>query len=186
MSRLKRLSLFRSCRREASSKTQGLSEDASHHEREHKTPTEGTAHGIYRSVSQNQRFRHSGFFTLSLKGCCLSAEKVFGSTPFSKGVAGCRAGSPAKSGVQGRKPCKERWVAGRGALQREPGAGWESCKERWVVERGPCKKYKNRGEQSTQNVSRNNSQDLERNFCYLLTVQIGFAIMPPDDGKGEG
>ena len=92
-SRLKRLGLFRSCRREASSKTQGLSEDASHHAREHKTPTEGTAHGIHRSVSQNQRFRHSGFFTLSLKGCCLSAEKVFGSTPFSKGVAGCRAGA---------------------------------------------------------------------------------------------
>ena len=113
-SRLKRLGLFRSCRWEASSKTQGLSEDASHHAREHKTPTEGTAHGIHRSVSQNQRFRHSGFFTLSLKGCCLSAEKVFGSTPFSKGVAGCRAGSPAKrTGLQGRVPCKECRTARR-------------------------------------------------------------------------
>ena len=40
-SRLKRLGLFRSCRREASPKTQGLSEDASHHAREHKTPQRG-------------------------------------------------------------------------------------------------------------------------------------------------
>ena len=87
--------------------------------------------------------------------------------------------------MQGGEPCKENRVQG-GKPCKERGAGWESCKERWVVERGPCKKYKNRGEQSTQNVSRNNSQDLERNFCYLLTVQIGFAIMPPDDGKGEG
>ena len=63
-SRLKRLSLFRSCRREASPKTQGLSEDASHHAREHKTPTEGTATGIHRPVPENQRFRHSGFFAL--------------------------------------------------------------------------------------------------------------------------
>ena len=63
-SRLKRLGLFRSCRREASPKTQGLSEDASHHAREHKTPTEGTATGIHRPVPENQRFRHSGFFAL--------------------------------------------------------------------------------------------------------------------------
>ena len=62
LSRLKRLSLFRSCRREASPKTQGLSEDASHHAREHKTPTEGTATGVHRLVPQNQWFRHSGFY----------------------------------------------------------------------------------------------------------------------------
>ena len=92
LSRLKRLGLFRSCRREASSKIQGLSEDASHHARKHKTPTEGTAHGVHRSVSQNQRFRHSGFFALPQKVCCPSADKVFGSTPFEKGVARCRAG----------------------------------------------------------------------------------------------
>ena len=61
-SRLKRLSLFRSCRWEASSKTQGLSEDASHHAREHKTPTEGTATGVHRSVPGNPLFRHSGFY----------------------------------------------------------------------------------------------------------------------------
>ena len=96
LSRLKRLGLFRSCRWEALPKALGLSEVASHHAREHKTPTEGTAHGIHRSVSQNQRFRHSGFFTLSLKGCCLSAEKVFGSTPFSKGVAGLQGGKPCE------------------------------------------------------------------------------------------
>ena len=101
-SRLKRLGLFRSCRREASPKTQGLSEDASHHAREHKTPTEGTANNIHRPAPKNQQLRYSGFLTLPLKVCCLSAEKVFGSTPFSKGVAGCRAGSPAKSaGLQG-------------------------------------------------------------------------------------
>ena len=51
-------------------------------------------------------------------------KKVFGSTPFSKGVAG----------LQGGKPCKENRVQ-----------GGESCKERWVVERGSCKKYKNKG-----------------------------------------
>ena len=106
-SRLKRLGLFRSCRREASPKTQGLSEDASHHAREHKTPTEGTAHGIHRSVPGNPLFRHSKFFPFPRKGCCPSAEKVFGSTPFSKGVAGCRAGSPARNaGVQGGDPAK--------------------------------------------------------------------------------
>ena len=96
-SRLKRPSLFRSCRWEASSKTQGLSEDASLHAREHKTPTEGTAHGIHRSAPENQRLRHTGFFALPLKVCCPSAKKVFGSTPFSKGVAGLQGGSPAKS-----------------------------------------------------------------------------------------
>ena len=96
-SRLKRLGLFRSCRREASPKTQGLSEDASHHAREHKTPTEGTAHGIHRSVPGNPLFRHSKFFPFSRKGCCPSTEKVFGSTPFSKGVAGLQGGSPARS-----------------------------------------------------------------------------------------
>ena len=69
---------------------------ASRHAREHKTPTEGTAHGIHRSVPGNPLFRHSKFFPFSRKGCCPSTEKVFGSTPFSKGVAGCRAGSPAR------------------------------------------------------------------------------------------
>ena len=40
-SHLKRLGLFRSCRREASPKAQGFSEDASHHARKHKTPQRG-------------------------------------------------------------------------------------------------------------------------------------------------
>ena len=106
-SRLKRLCLFRSCRREASPKTQGLSEDASHHARKHKTPTEGTATGVHRSVPENQRFRHPGFFVFQLKICRPSTEKVFGSPPFSKGGAG----------LQGGKPCKERG-AGRGALRK--------------------------------------------------------------------
>ena len=108
LSRLKRPSLFRSCRREASSKTQGLSEDASHHAREHKTPTEGTAHGIHRPIPENQRFRHSGFFTLSLKGCCLSPKKFSDRPLFQKGSPG----------------------AGREALQETPGAGQEPCKKR--------------------------------------------------------
>ena len=59
--------------------------------------TEGTAHGIHRSAPENQRLRHTGFFALPLKVCCPSAKKVFGSTPFSKGVAGLQGGSPAKS-----------------------------------------------------------------------------------------
>ncbi|MBS6440756.1 MAG: hypothetical protein KH365_08775, partial [Clostridiales bacterium] len=73
------------------------SEDASHHAREHKTPTEGTANGIHRPAPKNQQLRYSGFLTLPLKVRCLSAEKVFGSTPFSEGVAGLQGGSPAKS-----------------------------------------------------------------------------------------
>ena len=111
LSRLKRQSLFSSCRREASPKTQGLSEDASHHARKHKTPTEGTANNIHRPAPKNQQLRYSGFLTLPLKVCCLSAEKVFGSTPFSKGVAG----------LQGGEPCKENRVAGRDTLQGCPG-----------------------------------------------------------------
>ena len=131
LSRLKRLGLFRSCRREASSKTQGLSEDASHHAREHKTPTEGTAHGIHRSVPGNPLFRHSRFYAFQLKICCLPAKKVFGSTPFSKGVAGCRAGalqetlgaggSPARNTGRRREPCKERRVAGRKPCKEQVG-----------------------------------------------------------------
>ena len=93
LSRLKRPSLFRSCRWEASPKAQGFSEDASHHARKHKTPTEGTAYGVHRSVPENQRFRHPGFFVFQLKICRPSTEKVFGSPPFSKGGAGCRAGA---------------------------------------------------------------------------------------------
>ena len=57
----------------------------------------GATTGAHRPAPENQRFRHSGFLTLPLKVCCLSAEKVFGSTPFSKGVAGLQGGSPAKS-----------------------------------------------------------------------------------------
>ena len=100
-SRLKRLGLFRSCRWEASPKAQGLSEDASHHAREHKTPTEGTAHGIHRSVPENQRIRHSGFFVLPLKVCCPSAKKFSDRPLFQKGAPGCRAGSPVKSVKEG-------------------------------------------------------------------------------------
>ena len=111
LSRLKRPSLFRSCRWEASPKAQGFSEDASHHARKHKTPTEGTAYGVHRSVPENQRFRHPVFFVFQLKICRPSTEKVFGSTPFSKGVAG----------LQGGKPCKENRVAGRDTLQGCPG-----------------------------------------------------------------
>ena len=107
LSRLKRPSLFRSCRWEASPKAQGFSEDASHHARKHKTPTEGTAYGVHRSVPENQRFRHPVFFVFQLKICRPSTEKVFGSPPFSKGGAG----------LQGGKPCKERG-AGRGALRK--------------------------------------------------------------------
>ena len=118
LSRLKRLGLFRSCRWEASPKTQGLSEDASHHAREHKTPTEGTAHGVHRSVSQNQRFRHSGFFALSLKVCCPSAKKFSDRPLFQKGSPGCRAGSPAKSdGVQGGSPARKAGLPGGGSAK---------------------------------------------------------------------
>ena len=60
-SRLKRPSLFRSCRREASSESPWVFDDASHHARKHKTPTEGTAHGIHRPAPKNLRLRHSGF-----------------------------------------------------------------------------------------------------------------------------
>ena len=117
-SRLKRLGLFRSCRREASSKTQELSEDASHHAREHKTPTEGTAHGIHRSVPGNPLFRHSKFFPFPRKGCCPSTEKVFGSTPFSKGVAG----------LQGGESCEKHRAKG-GAYKEIERARlrWECC-----------------------------------------------------------
>ena len=106
-SRLKRLCLFRSCRREASSKTQRLSEDASHHARKHKTPTEGTAHGVHRSVSQNQRFRHSGFLTLPLKVCCPSAKKFSDRPLFQKGSPGAGR-SPAKSVREGAVLCVHR------------------------------------------------------------------------------
>ena len=130
-SRLKRLGLFRSCRREASSKTQGLSEDASHHAREHKTPTEGTATGIHRSVPGNPLFRHSKFFPFPRKGCCPPTEKVFGSIPFSKGVAGLQGGEPCKKrwGTE-REPCKEGWIAGRRLCEERRGLGektWKEC-----------------------------------------------------------
>ena len=109
LSRLKRLGLFRSCRREASSKIQGLSEDASHHARKHKTPTEGTATDTHRPSPKNQRLRHSGFYTFQLKICCPPADKVFGSTPFSKGVAGCRAGTlQGTLGCRAGNPAKSR------------------------------------------------------------------------------
>ncbi len=41
-------------------------------------------------------------------------KKVFGSTPFSKGVAGCRAG-----------PCKEGWIAGQELCEERRGLGGE-------------------------------------------------------------
>ena len=103
--------------------------------REHKTPTEGTATGIHRPAPENQRFRHSGFYTFQLKICCPPADKVFGSTPFSKGVAGCRAGSPAKSdGIQGGEPCKEGWIAGQELCEERRGLG-EKTMERMFFRR---------------------------------------------------
>ena len=108
LSRLKRQSLFRSCRWEASPKTQGLSEDASHHAREHKTPTEGTAHGIHRPAPENQRFRHSGFFAPPKKYVARPQKKFSDRPLFQKGSPG----------------------TGREALQETPGAGQEPCKER--------------------------------------------------------
>ena len=110
-SRLKRLGLFRSCRREASSKTQRLSGDASHHARKHKTPTEGAAHGVHRSVPENQWLRHSGFFALPLKVCCPSAKKFSDRPLFQKGSPGCRAG-----------PCKKHWAQAE-ALREALGVG---------------------------------------------------------------
>ena len=115
-SRLKRQSLFRSCRWEASPKTQGLSEDASHHAREHKTPTEGTAHGIHRPAPENQRFRHSGFFAPPKKYVARPQKKFSDRPLFQKGSPGA-----------GRGPCKERWV-----VEQEP------CKENWVQGGKPC------------------------------------------------
>ena len=101
LSRLKRQSLFSSCRREASPKTQGLSEDASHHARKHKTPTEGTANDIHRPAPKNQQLRYSGFLTLPLKVCCLSAKKFSDRPLFQKGSPGA-----------GREPCKDRQKRG--------------------------------------------------------------------------
>ena len=107
-SRLKRQSLFRSCRWEASPKTQGLSEDASHHAREHKTPTEGTAHGTHRPAPKNQRFRHSGFFAPPKKYVARPQKKFSDRPLFQKGSPGAGR-SPAKGvGIQGGKPCKGR------------------------------------------------------------------------------
>ena len=96
-----------------------------------KSAKAGVALGVHRLVPENLRLRHSGFYTFQLKICCPPADKVFGSTPFSKGVAGCRAGSPAKSDgiqggvLQGRLDCQA------GALRRAPGIGgrrlWKEC-----------------------------------------------------------
>ena len=49
--------------------------------------------GTHRPVPKNQRLRHPEFFVFQLKICRPSTEKVFGSPPFSKGGAGCRAGA---------------------------------------------------------------------------------------------
>ena len=92
-SRLKRLGLFRSCRWEASPKTQGLSEDASHHAREHKTPTEGTATGIHRPAP---KINSSGIPDSSPfhKKYVARPQKKFSDRPlFQKGSPGCRAGA---------------------------------------------------------------------------------------------
>ena len=139
LSRLKRPSLFRSCRWEASPKAQGFSEDASRHARKHKTPTEGTAHGVHRSVPENQRIRHSGFFALPQKVCRPSAKKFSDRPLFQKGSPGA-----------GREPCKKHWVQGgsparntgcrAGALQETLGAGREPCKKHWA-QAEPCKKH---------------------------------------------
>ena len=83
----------------------------------------GATTGAHRPAPENQRFRHSGFLTLPLKVCCLSAEKVFGSTPFSKGVAGVQGGSPAKSvrkGVAERRTLKRESGYKEGTLQETP------------------------------------------------------------------
>ena len=111
LSRLKRPSLFRSCRREASPKAQGFSEDASHHARKHKTPQRGR-----RTVSIDRFPKINGS---GIPGSLPFHEKYvahpqkkFSDRPLFK--RGRR--------VAGREPCKKHW-AQAGALQETLGAG---------------------------------------------------------------
>ena len=108
LSRLKRLGLFRSCRREASPKTQGLSEDASHHARSTKHPQRGR-----RTVPIDRfpKINGSGIPDSSPfhKKYVARPQKKFSDRPlFQKGSPG----------------------TGREALQETPGAGQEPCKKR--------------------------------------------------------
>ena len=77
-----------------------------------KSAKAGMTLGIHRSAPENQQFRHSGFLTLPLKVCCLFAKKFSDRPLFQKGSPGCRAGSPAKSGVQSGGLCKKHWAKG--------------------------------------------------------------------------
>ena len=79
-----------------------------------KSVREGTAHGIHRSVPGNPLFRHSKFFPCPRKGGCPSAEKVFGSTPFSKGVAGLQGGKPCKKYKKGARVQNEQEKQNKG------------------------------------------------------------------------
>ena len=88
-------------------KPKGFRKDASHHAREHKTPTEGTANGIHRPAPKNQQLRYSGFLTLPLKVCCLSAKKFSDRPLFQKGSPGA-----------GREPCTDRQKRGNAGTHR--------------------------------------------------------------------
>ena len=90
-----------------------------------KSVREGVTHGVYRSFSKNNGSGIPGSLPFHEKYVAIR-KKVFGSTPFSKGVAGLQGGDPAK-----RTGC-------RGALRKvyEQGQGGESRKEY----RGRCEK----------------------------------------------
>ena len=107
---------------------------SSRHARKHKTPTEGTAP---ESIDRFPEINGSGIpgsLPFHEKYVAIR-KKVFGSTPFSKGVAGCRAGSPAKSdGIQGGEPCKEGWIAGQELCEERRGLG-EKTMERMFFRR---------------------------------------------------
>ena len=114
-SRLKRLGLFRSCRREASSKTQGLSEDASHHARKHKTPQRGRRPASIDRFPKNNGSGIPDSMPFHEKYVARPQKKFSDRPLFQKGSPGCRAGALRKVSKKGSPG------AGRGAMQREPG-----------------------------------------------------------------
>ena len=123
--------------------------------------------GTHRPAPIDRHPKINGFGLLGLltfsKKHVVCPQKKFSDRPlFQKGAPGCRAGSPAKSRVQGGKPSKEQ------------GAGRE-----------PCKKHRAKGNQSNFSTAAIFAQRQRTSEAFSKSEMEGKEGATPEEEEGR-